>query len=309
LDPIDSDSPPFCPNCGRREFVSDQESGEVICISCGMVIVEKGVTRAQEWNDFNNTRDKTVSRATPIFDGFKGMGRRTNTDIGYSQYDASGKVLSPETVATFVRLKRTSIAVADRKDVRNTAVARNFLIGYRDKLNLPNRVCDQAADMYMQILKADLLRGRTIDTMITACLYAAIRDNELPITMDTLSLVSVTGQDKKKIAANYRLIIRSLNVKPMRRSPIIFIRKFISQHNLNGEFELKAVEVIKRMATSKRFIGSNPQCMSACAIYIAGKILKFPYIQSDIAKTCGITEVSLRSHIKRCKMELGIVWE
>ena len=38
-----------CPECGSSNLTANQERGEIICNSCGLVLEEKMVDFGQEW--------------------------------------------------------------------------------------------------------------------------------------------------------------------------------------------------------------------------------------------------------------------
>ena len=43
-----------CPSCNKASLVLDQNSGELACSTCGLVITEKGAADGPEWRSFAN---------------------------------------------------------------------------------------------------------------------------------------------------------------------------------------------------------------------------------------------------------------
>jgi len=42
-----------CPECGSKNVVRDSELSELVCRTCGYVIVDRIVDRGPEWREFN----------------------------------------------------------------------------------------------------------------------------------------------------------------------------------------------------------------------------------------------------------------
>ena len=47
-------SGPKCPSCGNKKIVTDQNTGELFCGKCGLVITDKIADTGAEWRSFSN---------------------------------------------------------------------------------------------------------------------------------------------------------------------------------------------------------------------------------------------------------------
>jgi len=45
---------PKCPSCGNEKIVTDQNTGELFCGKCGLVITDKIADTGAEWRSFAN---------------------------------------------------------------------------------------------------------------------------------------------------------------------------------------------------------------------------------------------------------------
>src|SRR3990167_7515406 len=75
----------------------------------------------------------------------------------------------------------------------STSIERNLRLAMAELrvtasyLNLPNVVKDEAARIYNYVLKRGLVRGRSMESVIAACLYAACRSYNIPRTLDEMA--------------------------------------------------------------------------------------------------------------------------
>jgi transcription initiation factor TFIIB len=94
-----------CSLCNSQDqTVTDPESGEIICRSCGHVISEKALETQAEWRAFTTDEVNDRSRTgmpTSLARHDKGLA----TIIGRANKDASGQVLDAAMRSTMERLR------------------------------------------------------------------------------------------------------------------------------------------------------------------------------------------------------------
>ena len=69
-------------------------------------------------------------------------------------------------------------------------------------LELPEVVREEAARVYNFVLQRGLVRGRSMESVIAACVYAACRSYNIPRTLDEISMASEI--ERKEIGRTYR---------------------------------------------------------------------------------------------------------
>ena len=47
-------SGPKCPSCGDKKMITDQNTGELFCSKCGIVVTDKISDTGAEWRSFSN---------------------------------------------------------------------------------------------------------------------------------------------------------------------------------------------------------------------------------------------------------------
>ncbi|MHA1828396.1 MAG: transcription initiation factor IIB, partial [Candidatus Heimdallarchaeaceae archaeon] len=187
---------------------------------------------------------------------------------------------------------------------RNLLRALNEIKRISSQLNLSQKVRETAAMIYRKILKTGLVRGRSTEALVSAALYLSCRLHKQPATLEDVA--DKIRLDKKKLAKNFRLLLKHLDLKMPLASPESSIAKFASLLNFSPKVLNDAKEILTLARTSKITVGKNPNSLAAAALYIAALKNKIKCPQNEIAKTCQITEVTLRNRYKEFVRTLKI---
>jgi transcription initiation factor TFIIB len=294
---------PRCPDCNSNRLAFDSTRGEVSCGNCGLVVEDSYIDQTAEWRAY--TKEQHVNRArtgTPknllSYDHY-------GTLIDYSNRDIFGNSLSPEKASQMFRLRTLQRrAVLQYGTERNLLRALNEIKRISSQLNLTLKVRETAAMIYRKILKTGLVRGRSTEALVSAALYLACRLHKHPASLEDVS--DKTRLSKKKLAKNFRLLLKHLDLKMPLASPDSSIAKFASILEFSPKVLTEAQEILARAKEAKITVGKNPNSLAAAALYIAAIQNKTKCPQNEIAKTCQITEVTLRNRYKEFIRVLGI---
>lgn len=293
-----------CPSCENASLVRDYQRNIVICESCGRVLKEGIKDRGPEWRSFDQEQKEERSRAGPpstetIHD--KGL----STQIDRKNRDVHGKSLSPERRSRMYRLRKwhKRIKVSGAKD-RNLATALTDLDRMSSQLGLPRSVQENASKLYRRAVKEDLIRGRSIEGVASAVLYAACRMNQVPRTLDEITEVSRV--DKNEISRSYRFLMRELDIRLPPIDSARFVARFGSELGISGEVRARAIEIIREAQEKKITSGKSPKGTAAAAIYLASLSCDERRSQKDVAEVADVTEVTIRNRYKEITDELDI---
>ncbi|TFG11145.1 MAG: hypothetical protein EU535_07625 [Promethearchaeota archaeon] len=180
---------------------------------------------------------------------------------------------------------------------RNLLIASTELKRIASNLNLPDYVKEEAIRLYKEAFKNKLLRGRSINGMVAACLYFAIRIKKIPRTLQ--EILDETNASDKNVRRCYRTLVTELRLKSPNTDPIALIPKYISKLGLGLEVHRMSTELINQYKSKVATSGKDPKGICAGAIYLATKILNQNFMtQKEIAQVIGVTEVTLRSRYK-----------
>ncbi|MFW9820069.1 MAG: transcription initiation factor IIB family protein, partial [Candidatus Thorarchaeota archaeon] len=273
----------LCPECGGS-IITLINTGDVVCNQCGLVINEKNV-------DFSHN------------------GRRAYTNqekINREQTGAPVSILLPDmglsTVIDKSKISNPDLKRAAKWNTRITWQKRNLLIASTELkristiLNLPNYVKEDAMRLYIEAFKKKLLRGRSINAMVAACLYLACRRKKLPRTLqEILNEASVNAKDVRRC---YTTLVRELKLNPPSTNPVSLIPKYMTDLGLNSDVEQLTTKILNAYRAKFSISGKDPKGLCAGAIYLACRLKNKEITQQQIVKVIGVTEVTLRSRYK-----------
>ncbi|MHA1264477.1 MAG: transcription initiation factor IIB [Candidatus Helarchaeota archaeon] len=297
-----------CIECGSVRLIKDYERAEIICMDCGLVLHERLVDDGPEWRAFDMEQmDKRARVGAPstytIHD--KGL----STMIDWRNKDIFGNNLTPKKRAQIYRLRKWQrrIRVSDAKE-RNLAVALSELDRIASHLSLPRNVREVAAMIYRRAVDRRLIRGRSIEGVCAAALYASCRQGRIPRTLEEIAAIAKVN--KKEIGRSYRYIARKLNISIPPTDPVDYISRFISDLQLSGTVQQKSVEILRRAINSGLTSGRGPMGLAAASIYIASLLLNERRTQREIAETAKVTEVTVRNRYKELidKLQIEIIF-
>ena len=233
-----------CLSCSSTDIIFDNEKGEYVCNNCGLIIEENVTDSGPEWRAFDaDQRNARARTGAPI--KYMKPNKGLVTEIDMYNKDIRGTKLPSKRQAQLYRMrkwhKRASIASSSE---RNYLIALPELTRVASYLGLPDNIRDQAALLYRQCVKNNLIRGRPIETVVNAALYATCRDAGMPRTLDEIAQVS--GVPKKEIGRSFRVIAHELHLKIPLTDPSSYVPRYVSALKLSGDAQEKAVLLLKQ---------------------------------------------------------------
>ena len=284
----------FCPECGENGIIIvDEARGERSCCSCGLV-VEQVFSSGPEWRAYNASEEASRARAsTP---SFLSEEFTQQTEIPYSRTDAFGRVISPERRFEFSRLANLDKR-AIYSETRNLRTALRELKRLKSQLDISDSVTKTAAIIYRKSLKANLVRGRSIDGIIAASLYLACRRESVPITLkDIQSRASISS---KELGRCVRILLLQLKLTKLTHAdPVSFVHRLADCLNITMATRNVACTIVDRAKGASLTVGKNPMSVAAAALYIAGVQTGERRTQAQMAGAARTTPVTIRNRFK-----------
>ncbi len=287
-----------------HNFITDHNSGEVVCNKCGIVSTTKVLNRNAEWRAYTGEEQANRSRVgSPTSFAIHDKGLPTTIEV--SDRDARGRTLTATQRAEMYKLRKIQTrTVLNTAYGRNLSKAMGILDRTVDRLHLPNPVKEKAALTYRQALEADVLRGRSISEIMAASLYMACRLMDAPRSLK--EIVEASGVRKHDLARSYRLLLNELNVKVPVQDPKRCVSKIASRVGVSMQTQLKAAELLDEARRKGITAGKNPMGLAAAALYLACTIVGERKSQEDLAQAANCTEVTVRYRYKGLKKDLGV---
>ena len=294
----------LCPECGSNYLNKDEYRAELVCDDCGLVIEEDLIDHRPEWRAFDSDqREKKARTGSPMTPMIHDKGLSTN--ISWQNKDSYGRSIPTRNRAQIYRLrkwqKRTRISGYTE---RNLSFALSALNRMSSGMSLPRTVRETAAMIYRKAVLKNLIRGRSIEGVTAAAVYAACKQCHVPRTLYEIS--NVAQIQKREIGRAYRFIVRELELKLMPTLPQDYIPRFCSKLKLTAKVQGKALEILKEAAERQITSGRNPTSFAATSIYIASVLCCERRTQREIADVAGVSEVTIRNRYKELAEKLDI---
>ncbi len=293
-----------CPECKSSHLVRDYERGELVCEDCGLVLDEQFVDQGPEWRAFDAEQgEKRARTGAPMTYTIHDKG--LSTEIGWKNKDSYGKSIPTRNRAQLYRLRKWQrrIRVSNATE-RNLAFALSELDRMASGMGLPRYVRETAAMIYRKAVNKNLIRGRSIEGVVAASLYAACRQCNVPRTLDEIASASRVG--RKEIGRTYRFMTRELKLRLMPTSPQDYISRFCSELKLSGDVQTKTIEILKKADEKELTSGRGPTGVAAAAVYISSILCNERRTQREVADIAGVTEVTIRNRYKELTEKLGL---
>jgi len=293
-----------CPECGASHLIRDYSRAELVCNKCGFVVEEDLIDHGPEWRAFDSDeRDKKTRVGAPV--NYTIHDKGLSTVIGWQNRDYYGRYIPPRNRAQLFRLRKWQkrIRISDGTE-RNLASALTMLDKLSSGLNLPRIVRETAAMLYRKIASLKICRGRNMECVAAAVLYAACRQCNVPRTLREIG--EIANIPKKEIGRNYRYISRKIQLRILPTSPRDYIPRFCSQLKLDNNVRVKTLEIINSAYGEELISGRGPSSIAAACLYIATLLCDVRITQREISIVAGVTEVTIRNRYKELVRKLDI---
>ena len=298
-------SPPdemmMCPECGGTIF-TDVHTGEELCTHCGLVVNEVMVNHGGERRVYDPETEEATSRHGP-------WRNESTYDRGLNTYmqgtrDAYGNPLSENALTQMRRLQRhDSRSKVSETVARNLSAAMVELDRLSSRLSLPAHAKEYAAHLYRRALTQDMIRGRSIDSFVAACIYLSCRLLSLPRSLKTV--VRESGRSYQETSLLYRFMLKEFGVKPPVDEPAKFIPHLASAVGVSRRVERRAIQIVDAARGSSALVGKDPRGVAGAALYLALELEGERIVQKRIATEVDTTEVTLRNRYRELKRVLG----
>ena len=295
-----------CSTCNIEEnkMVTDTVSGELVCSNCGTVIRDSIEEIGKEWTNFKDGETDKSRTGMPFSLAVHDM--NLSTVIGKTNKDSTGQYIDSGMQARMNRLR-----IWDSRTMYRDSSSRNFTTAFlllnrlKDKLGLTLSVVEKTAYTYRKVQEAGLIRGRTINAVLVACLYITCREMGVSRTIDELAETS--NLRRKSIAKIYREIVFHLERKIPQVNCFQCIDKIANKIELSERTIRQARDLMKKVLEQEFSAGKDPMGFAGALLYVSlqmdGKTIR----QIDIAEEAGVTEVTIRNRAKDLKSQLHLI--
>jgi len=290
-----------CPECNSTDFIEDSRTGDTICKGCGLSLSERMIDPGKEWRSFDSVdeskRARTGLPSSPtMYD--KGL----TTIIG-----RPNNKLSPAQKERAERNIKTHQRNIGNNVVRNLRVAFGIMKLICQHLNIDKGIKDKSTILYRKAVEKGLSRGRPMDALVCATLYAGCKKSNRPRCFEDFEEFVV---DVKQIRNCVSLLIDEMEIKIPPASPKDFVERIAMKGCITESAKLKAYKILGAMETLGKMNSRDPRGFVAASLYIGCKASDNNKdrnkTQRDVAVYSGVTEVTVRKRLNDIHKNLKI---
>jgi transcription initiation factor TFIIB len=300
-----------CSICKSGRLITDIESAEVVCESCGLVSPGKATENPAMWITFesDNDSDRRQRVGLPSSIAFHDMG--LSTIIGSQNKDLTGHPLNTHVNSSIQRLRTWD--ARSRSNIsghRNLMQAFSELSRLKDKLGLTNTIVEKAAYIYRKAEEKQMIRGRSMSAILAAAIYIACRELGAPKSFREMTESSQVKS--KAIRHCYRLLAIELDAKAPLIEPSKYIARIANKAGISEKTKRLALTMMKEITKNEISAGKNPVALAATVLYLSCLARNENQTQMKIAAAAGTTEVSIRNRSKDLKTKYCLntmIWE
>ena len=294
-----------CPECQEGRLVVDPARAEITCERCGLVVDENLIDSGPDWRSFADDPRASQERAAPLSNLQHDYGFGT---VMWGSTDAHGRAVASNNLPQLKRMQKWDRRSKFRRGTeRNLATALTEIRRMAGVLDVPRSVQEMAGKFYRTAAEKNLIRGRSIDSVAAACLYAALRQSNIPRSLEEIAGVSKV--DRREIGRVYKVVAHELGLTLAPVTPQSYIPRFASRLRIKPETEALSLGFVKQAVLAEKVSGKDPKSVAAAALYIACILKGEPRTQKDVSEATGVTEVTIRNRYKELVTSLGITFD
>ena len=196
-----------------------------------------------------------------------------------------------------------------------------------DAIGLPKVVSDIAKQLYKKIEDSKQLKGKSIQSIIAACIFIACRKALVPRTFK--EICALTKVPKNEIGRVYKTIEKLLvsdaqataianggempsnnptaaprNPSELQYTPTAstnasdLMIRFCNRLQLSASIQATCVELAKRMADAGTLAGRSPISIAAAGIFFVSWLMGKGKSAKDVGEAAGVSEGTVRNAYK-----------
>ncbi len=286
------DSLDLCIVCSGQ-LISDPDTGEEVCGSCG-IVARENLEQAAERRAFTlEEMDKRYRTGEPASLMMYDMG--LSSFIDNKNIDANGKQI--QGYSEIDRLRRLNkITVSNNSKTKNLNKAMREIRRITEILGIGTPVAERAAYIYRKALEKELIKGRSITGIVAATIYIACKDTGTPRSIHEIQEV-IGNADRKNIAYYYKFLLREMKIHVPLPMPSNSISRIADKARLSEKTVRKALEILALVGDNAMLSGKNPVSLAAASLYLATIETSEYTTQLRIAIAADVSTVTVR---KRC---------
>lgn len=206
-------------------------------------------------------------------------------------------------------LQRAASRAAGVNSARSLITAFRDISNMCDSWSLPKTISDIAKQLYKRADEEKLLRGKSLDAIIAACIFIACRQAHVPRTFR--EICQLTRVPKKTIGQCYKVLEQAFNLTPGGSSttavtaaskeaprniggPEKLLIRYCNHLDLPPNVQSITADVISEARKHGIADGRSPVSIAGGAIYFTSHLLGHGKSAKDICSVAGVSESTIK---------------
>jgi transcription initiation factor TFIIB len=278
--------------------VEEFASGDLVCGDCGLVLTGRIIDTRSEWRTFANEDGHDPSRVGSAANMLL-SGSQLDTRISMRENGGNKDGVGISGAGRTRELNKIQGKLLAMKGDKQLVLAYQEISAMCDRAGLPRVISDIAKQLFKRTEDAKLLRGKTTESIIAACIFIACRQENVPRTFK--EICALTKVPKKDIGRCFKILAQLLdnsNTSVSAMSSEKLMSRFCHHLGLPMEVERAATELIGRVKDVGTLAGKSPVSIAAACIYMVAHALGHEKSAKDIGHYAGVSEVTIRNSYK-----------
>jgi len=196
----------------------------------------------------------------------------------------------------FARVRETQRTLRAAQKDRGVEYALSEIDRMASALGVARSARQVAGVVYRRARAENKLRGRSVEGVCSAALYAACRKEHVPRSLAEVARVSRT--DPQEIGRTYRRLASELGLGMEPVDPEEYVSRFCELVGTSDEVERVATEIVQRTVDQGLLSGKSPTGYAGAAIYAAAVVCDQRVTQREVAEAAQVTEVTIRNRYR-----------
>lgn len=275
-----------CPDCKNPEanYIEDYASGDLICKDCGCVVGDRIIDTRSEWRTFTNDESGTGDPSR--------VGGPSNPLLDSDQLDTMISMRDGGSGFAKGLIKvqnRTTVKTSERA-LLNAFKTISIMC---DRIGLPKVISDRAKQLFKKVDDEKIMKGKTSDGIVAACIYVACRQEKVPRTFKEISALTLVPT--RDIGRCYKLLSPYVETSMGIVSTEDFMARFCSHLNLNNEVQRCAILLAKKANEMGLLSGKSPLSVAAAGIYMITQLFpQYRKTQKEISFVARVSEITIK---------------
>lgn len=290
----------------HSSVVTDPESGEDICSTCGAVLLDRPIQKLPGQYVISQSDRKLAEerKRNPLLIGRHNAGLATI--IGKENRDASGNHLNPALRLTFSNMRMWDHFLQYDSETRNLTHVSVQLRKYKEKLGLTYSIIERTAYFYRRVHEKRMIMGRTKEATLAACVYIACREAKIPRTLNNVAKAG--NITYKEISSVFRQIVISFNLRMPAIDQMHCLVRLANATEVGEKVKRHSLALKKEIIEKELSAGKDPMGLAAAVLYLASQIYgDTSKSQRYFADAAGVTDVTVRNRCNELRTKISFV--